>query len=229
MRVLAIVPARGGSKGVPGKNLADLGGKPLVQHAVDCALMSKNVDRIVLTSDSQEILDGVSPSVKLVKIARPSAFASDSSSVVTAVNHVLETESDFDIIVLLQPTSPLRTSANLDAVIGMFSDPEVDAVISVISDADIHPARMYSLSTNGTLQSYLKEAESVRRQDLPEVYLRNGCFYAIRTEAFKNEQTFMANRKKAYLMDNQWLANVDSPRDLIIVRAIFEEWKSQNS
>lgn len=228
MRVLAIIPARGGSKGVPGKNIADLGGKPLVQHAVDCALGSKHVEKAVVTSDSEQILSHVHDHPKVAKVLRPADLATDSSNVVTAVNHVLELFPDFDLIVLVQPTAPLRTSVDLDNVVQMMLAANTDAVVSVVMEQDSHPARMYSLSPDRTMVSLEPDRETMRRQDLPPVYLRNGCFYAIRTDIFKSQQTFMPARKKAYVMDADWLANVDMPRDLVVARALYPEWIAKN-
>lgn len=228
MRVLAIVPARGGSKGVPGKNIADLGGKPLVQHAVDCALGAASVSRVVVTSDSDQILDNVVDDERVEKILRPAELATDSSNVVTAVNHVLELFPDFDLIVLVQPTAPLRTSADLDNIVSMMREKSTDAIVSVVREQDAHPARMYVLNKDGTMISREPEHETMRRQDLQPVYLRNGCFYAIWTDVFRIGQTFMPERKKAYVMNADWLANVDIPRDLAVARALYTDWLAQN-
>lgn len=229
MKVLAIIPARGGSKGVPDKNLIELGGKSLVQHAVDCALESELIDKVVLTSDSDTILNTVTLSAKLVKIKRPDAFATDESPVITAVKHVLESFTEFDMIVLLQPTAPLRTTKDLNAIISVLQNEScLDGIISVVPLMDMHPARMYVLNDNNRMTSYEPGGETLLRQELKPVYYRNGCFYAVKTMAFLKENTLMVAHKKAYIMDSKWLANIDDERDVLLTRYLFDLWKKEN-
>lgn len=230
MKVLAVIPARGGSKGVPGKNIKLLGGIPLLAHAILCAKNSSLVSKIVVTTDAEEIID-VAKHYDTLVIKRPSNLADDTSNVVTAVTHVLHNLKDkFDAIVLLQPTSPFRTSKDLDRVIELlFSDSETQGVISVVPFDDYHPARMYNLLDNNFLKPYAKEGETLRRQDLNPVYYRNGCFYAVKTNAFLEQNTFMVNPKKAYVMDINWLVNIDAPRDFKIAEVLYEDWKNENS
>ncbi|UYW00508.1 acylneuraminate cytidylyltransferase family protein [Flavobacterium agricola] len=230
MKVLAIIPARGGSKGVPDKNIKMLGNKPLIVHAIDCAKQASLVSEIVVTTDSDEIIDVVKKhAVQVVK--RPANLAQDSSNVVDAVVHILESlPQKFDVVVLLQPTSPLRTGKDLDQVIQMlFAADDLDGVISVVPFDDCHPARMYNLLEDNYLQSYVSEGETLRRQDLKPVYYRNGCFYAVKIDAFVKQKSFMVKNKKAYVMDVNWLVNIDSPRDFKIAEVIYEEWKNANS
>lgn len=227
MRTLAIIPARGGSKGVPGKNIKNLGGKPLIQHAVDCAFNSLKVTTVVVTSDSDAILDKIIGD-KIIKIKRPDDLAQDNSNVVTAVEHVLIGQADYDVIVLLQPTSPLRTSVQLDELLSKFEENSfLDGVISVVPMNDIHPARMYNLDDENQMHSYLQGGETLRRQDIKPVYYRNGCFYAVRKEAFLKEKTFMVKNKKAYIMDLNWLVNIDEPRDFKIAEILYDDWKNE--
>lgn len=228
MKVLVIIPARGGSKGVPKKNLKILGDKPLIAHAIDCAKGSQKNPRIIVSTDSQEIAD-VSKQLGCEVILRPEDLATDTSNVVTAVEHVYQQlQEDFEIIVLLQPTSPLRTSTDLDHIITMFENDNVDGVISVVPMDDMHPARMYNLGSNVELIPFITEGETARRQDLKPVYYRNGCFYAVKTEAFFKEKSFMVAHKKAYIMNADWLANIDTPRDFKIAEILYQDWKDEN-
>ena len=230
MKTLVIIPARGGSKGVPKKNIKILGDKPLIAHAIDCAKASPKATRIIVSTDSEEIAE-VSKQYGCEVIVRPESLATDTSNVVTAVEHVYaEVKEDFDIIVLLQPTSPLRAAADLENIIAVFeADENTDGVISVIPMDDMHPARMYNLGSNDELIPFLKEGETARRQDLNPVYYRNGCFYAVRTNAFFKEKSFMVARKKAYVMNVDWLANIDTPRDFKIAEILYADWKNESS
>ena len=228
MRVLAIIPARGGSKGVPGKNIKILGNKPLIVHAVDCAKKAKKVTDIVVTTDSNEIEKVVSGlGVKIIK--RPESLAKDDSNVVTAVQHAYnELNEDYDIIILLQPTAPLRTAKDLDAIIQMFEDDNtLENVVSVVPMDDVHPARMYNLLDNLNLIPFIENSETLRRQDLKPVYYRNGCFYAIKTTAFFRENSLMISNKRAYVMDTNWLVNIDNSRDFKLATLLYEDWKNE--
>ncbi len=230
MKVLVVIPARGGSKGVPKKNIKILGDKPLLAHAIDCAKASKKATRIIVSTDCEEIA-AVSKEYGSEVILRPIDLATDTSNVVTAVEHVYqELKDEFDIIVLLQPTSPLRTGLDLDNVISFFeNDANIQGVISVIPMDDTHPARMYNLGINNEMIPFLEYGETARRQDLDPVYYRNGCFYAVRTTTFFNEKSFMVANKTAYVMDADWLANIDTPRDFKIAEILYKDWKNENS
>jgi len=229
MKVLAIIPARGGSKGVPGKNIKLLGGKPLIAHAIECAQNSNKVSKVIVTTDSEEIIE-IAQKYNSEVIKRPSDLADDKSNVVSAVVHVLEQlNMEYDLIILLQPTSPLRTSSDLDAIVSIFETENIDGVISVVPFDDYHPARMYNLGDDLTLTPFINEGETSRRQDLNPVYYRNGCFYAVKKEVFQREKSFMVKNKKAYVMDANWLVNIDSHRDFKIAELLYDEWKNENN
>lgn len=230
MKILAVIPARGGSKGVPKKNIKLLGGKSLVAHAIECAKKAKKITNIAVTSDDDDVIE-IARDYGVNAIKRPDSLATDSSNVITAVQHVLETiQEDIDILVLLQPTSPLRTPKDLDNVIDLLmSNDDINGVISVVPFDDCHPARMYNIDKESNLSTYIDNGETLRRQDLSPVYYRNGCFYAVRVDAFLKEQSFMVKNKKGYVMDVNWLANIDSPRDFKIAELLYEDWKNENS
>lgn len=231
MKILAIIPARGGSKGVPGKNIKLLGEKPLLLHAYECADNSKYQIDTFVSTDSNEIKNiCVENNIKVID--RPVELAEDSSSVITVIHHVLDNLTvEYDLIILLQPTSPFRKSEQLDEIIALFEkDPFLEGVISVVSVEDAHPARMYSLDADCIMKPFLNSKdETVRRQDLNPVYLRNGCFYIVTTQAFLAQNSVMPLRKKAYLMDSKYHVNIDTPKDFMFASLIYEEWKNENS
>ena len=230
MRVLVIIPARGGSKGVPQKNIKLLGGKPLIAHAIECALGSKKASKIVVSTDDDAIaLAANQYPIEVIK--RPSELAEDDSNVVTAVTYTYDyLKEDFDVIVLLQPTAPLRTSADLDAVIDLLEkNKNTDGVISVVPMDDVHPARMYDLNENQQLVPLIENGETLRRQDLKPVYYRNGCFYAVRTKAFYEQQSFMVANKLAFVMNPNWLINIDNQRDFQLATLLYEDWKNETT
>ncbi|WP_051951578.1 cytidylyltransferase domain-containing protein [Flavobacterium sp. ASV13] len=230
MKILAIIPARGGSKGLPGKNIKSLGGKPLILHAVDCAKESQMISKIVVTTDSIDIIKVVEKE-NIEVIVRPDDLAKDDSPVVNVVQHVLDVlQTDYDLLVLLQPTAPLRSGQQLDEIIEMFQkDNELEGVVSVVPMDDIHPARMYKLGQNNNLVPYIESGETSRRQDLIPVYYRNGCFYAVRQNAFLEQKTLMPQYKKPFIMDPNWLVNIDNKRDFAIATVLYDDWKDENS
>lgn len=231
MKIIAIIPARAGSKGLPDKNIKSLGGKPLFLHAYECAKKSKYEIDIVVSTDSYEIKTICN--VNNVKvIERPAELAEDSSSVIMAIYHVLENmNGNYDIIVLLQPTSPFRKSEQLDQIISFFEkDSSLEGVVSVVSVEDNHPARMYDLDSDFVMKPFLSSKdETTRRQDLSSVYLRNGCFYVVRTKPFLTQNSVMPLHKKAYIMDSKYHVNIDNPRDFMLASLIYEEWENENS
>lgn len=228
MKVLAVIPARGGSKGLPGKNIKELAGKPLVSHAIECAMQSEYISKIVLSTDDKNIAD-IGKQYDIDVLERPDYLADDNSNVVETVEHVIKQyNEDFDLIVLLQPTSPLRTYLDLNNIIDLLIDKtDIDGIISVVPMQDLHPARMYNLRENDQLIPLIDTGENIRRQDLKPVYYRNGCFYAIRTKAFLAQKSFMVNKKLAYIMNPDWLVNIDTIRDFKLAELLYEDWKKE--
>lgn len=230
MKTLAIIPARGGSKGVPRKNVRLVAGQPLISYAIQAASESASLTAFVVSTDSQEIVD-VAQAYSAFTLARPSELAQDSTPIFPVVTHALgEVEKargvQFDAVVLLQPTSPIRTGADIDSVIRILEeDPAVDGVISVCPMDDTHPARMYNLDESGWMNPLWQEWETMQRQKLPVVYYRNGAIYAVRRSVLFEQKTLMPARKKAYVMPREWLANIDDERDLVIADALVRMWK----
>ena len=229
MKVLAIIPARGGSKGVPGKNIAEVDGQPLISYTIEAALESKQLTAIYVSSDDERILSLANkPGIHLHY--RPAGLATDDSPVTATVEQVLhiaeqEFQLTFDVIMLLQPTAPIREPQHIEEAISLLQAPEYNSVISVCEMEDVHPARMYQLEGDA-LQPYFPEMEQKRRQDLPKAYFRNGSIYLVRRNAFLQDHSLMAKPSCPYVMPSKYLANVDDHRDLIITRALVRAWKN---
>ena len=230
MRVLGIIPARGGSKGVPGKNILEFDGKPLIAYAVETGQESKLLSELVVSTEDEEI-SRVSGKYNCRVIKRPEEFASDTSNVVeTALDLLQKLEAEnnfFDAVLLLQPTAPLRTAKDVDNAIEILETGETDAVISMISVGDNHPARMYRIDGREA-KSEMPEFETTRRQDLPKRYIRNGCIYLVKTERLRKEKTFMPESKAAYIMDAEWAVNIDTEIDVLILNALIRKWNKLN-
>ena len=224
MKVIAIIPARGGSKGVPGKNRKPVDGKPLISYTIEAALQSKLLSEIYVSSDDQFILDLAAGYQGIKLHVRPDGLATDSSPVSETVS-AISSNTACDAIMLLQPTAPIRTSDNIDDTIRLMdSSKHCNSVISVVAMDDVHPARMYWIN-DGEMESILPEYELARRQDIPPAYYRNGSIYLVRKNAFDDKKSLMVKPSIPYIMPAGWLLNIDEPRDMIIAEALIPAWK----
>jgi CMP-N,N'-diacetyllegionaminic acid synthase len=216
---VAIIPARGGSKGVPGKNKRLVGGKPLIGYTLEAAKASARLDRIAVTTDDPEIAD-LARAAGVEVVERPSNIAADDSPVIDAVLHALEALALVDpaALVLLQPTSPLRTAQDIDAAIGLFERTGTP-VCSVCQVGDAHPARMYR-AEDGVLRPVMPELATQRRQDLPVLFHRNGALYIVGPEQLRERQ-IICDPMVPYEMDAERSVNIDTELDLIVLEALL--------
>ena len=221
--ILAVIPARGGSKGVPGKNKRIIGGKPLIAYSIEAAIKSKSLDRIVISTDDSDIAEiGLSYGVSVIN--RPESLALDDSAVTSAVSHavkVLRDDEAFatDVVVLLQPTSPLRTVEDIDSAIGLYLKTGM-TVCSVSECGDNHPARMYSIS-DSRLQSLMPKISSLRRQDLPKIYHRNGALYVFSYPSMVADG-IITESMVPYVMGAESSINIDAELDVSFLEAVLK-------
>ena len=223
MTILGIVTARGGSKGIPRKNLVDLGGRPLVAWTAEAALASR-LDRVVLSTEDDEIAT-VGRSLGLeVPVPRPAELAGDGALSIDVVLHMLDAVDDPDVhaVMLLQPTAPLRTTADIDGVIELFERERPDSVISVVPVDGHHPARMKFIEDGELIDPpYVEAYENQPRQELRPVYIKNGAVYLTRREVIE-ARSFKGDRTLAWVMPHERSVNIDGPFDLGIARAIVD-------
>lgn len=226
MRTIAIIPARGGSKGIPRKNIKIICGKPLIQYTIEAALESSMISELWVSSDDTEILK-TAETFKGIQIhKRPADIASDLSPISETISDILNSNGEkFDVIVLLQPTSPIRTGKQIDEAIKLLEvHPEANSVISVCAMNDVHPARMY-WKDKDELVSIMPDLEEKRRQDLSPAFFRNGSVYVVRTDAFRKYQEVMVKPSLGYVMPSSQLLNIDEPRDLLFAEELITAWK----
>lgn len=224
MKVIAIIPARGGSKGVPGKNKKIIDGKSLIAYTIEAALQGNLLSEIWVSSDDPEIIKiaGEYSSIKIHE--RNESLATDQSPIADTVKEIIK-RTDCEAVMLLQPTAPIRTGNDIDTAIGLLSaSEETNSVISVVAMNDIHPARMYWNEKNNLIP-ILAEFEQARRQDIPPAYYRNGSIYLVRRGAFEEQHSLMIKPIMPYIMPQDWLLNIDEPRDMIIAEALIPAWK----
>ncbi|MBP3955807.1 acylneuraminate cytidylyltransferase family protein [Gemmata sp. G18] len=224
--IVALVTARGGSKGVPGKNLAVIAGKPLVAWSVGAALGASAVTRVLLSTDDPRIADAGRAAGAEVPFLRPPGLARDDSSLLPVVLHALDWlrgdgGHEPDALLLLQPTSPLRDARDIDDAAGLLSATD-DAVVGVCPTHH-HPLLVQRIANDGRLERYVPAGSDYpRRQDLPPAYALNGAIYLIRPAALREHGTFFPPRTRAYVMPPERSLDVDEPWDLHLVRLVME-------
>lgn len=219
--VLAIIPARGGSKGIPRKNIRALAGKPLLAWTTEAAKKSKYIDRLIISSDDQEIIDVAKKFQCEAPFKRPSALAADDTPGIAPVLHALQELPNYDLVVLLQPTSPLRTTADIDSCIELLMSKAVNSCVSV-AEATKSPYWMYTLDDAQHLVAVIKSAPTYeQRQDVPKVFALNGAVYVARTKWLLENKTFLTADTAAHVMPPERSIDVDTELDWICAEAVL--------
>ncbi|MDD3269161.1 MAG: acylneuraminate cytidylyltransferase family protein [Syntrophomonadaceae bacterium] len=216
-KVLGIIPARGGSKTLPRKNVKVLAGKPLIAWTIEEARKSKYIDRLIVSSDDAEIIQVAKEWGGEVPFVRPAALAGDETPGIEPVIHALNTIGEkYDYMILLQPTSPLRTVADIDGCIHYCIRKDAPVCVSV-SAADESPYWMYTLSEQRKMYPLMPAAKLIdRRQNLPPVYVLNGAVYVAQTDYLLKTKSFISEETVAYIMpgDRSW--DIDDEMDFLI-------------
>ncbi|MBL0218858.1 MAG: acylneuraminate cytidylyltransferase family protein [Myxococcales bacterium] len=219
MRVLGVVTARGGSKGVPRKNIRLLGGKPLIAWTAEAALGAKRLARTVVSTDDEEIAQ-VSRAAGLdVPFLRPPELALDTTPSLPVVQHAvrtLEAMGDrYDAICLLQPTSPLRSAAMIDACLALLESSGADSAVTVLPiPHDQHPYWAYVAAPNGDLRLALGgAAPATRRQDLPPAFFREGSVYTVRRDVLLDGESLYGARTVGHVIEAAQSVNIDTLED----------------
>jgi CMP-N,N'-diacetyllegionaminic acid synthase len=217
MDVVALIPARGGSKGIPRKNLVDVAGKPLLAWTVEAALASRAVTRVVVSTDDEEIA-GVAEALGAEVLDRPAELAADETPMLEVVRHALGELGPTEVLALLQPTSPLRSAENVDEAVALLVDSDADAVISVVEV----PHRFEPGSLMGIEAGRLVRLgdSAPRRQDKPSLYARNGpAVLALRPDRLGDD--LYGGDCRPYVMAPRESLDVDDESDLELARLLL--------
>ena len=222
--VLAVIAARGGSKGLPGKNLADAGGKPVIAWSIEGAKQSRYIDRLILSSDDSDIIDTAKSWGCEAPFVRPKELARDAARIEDALIHALDSlDAQYNYLVLLQATSPLRAAEDIDLCLEMCRDTGAPACVSVTLP-NKSPYWMYRVSSDGRMQRLLDDSfEQSRRQDLPAIYGLNGAVYVAEVPWFRKHRGFVGPETRAHVMPPERSVDIDERRDLLLVRALLDE------
>jgi len=223
-KVLAIIPARGGSKGLPKKNTLNLAGKPLIAWTIEAALDSRCIDQVIVSTDDKDILD-ISKKYDCEIIKRPSELSGDKVTMLPVVKHALEClgieYEENTVVVLLQPTSPLRCHTHIDLAVKLFTDKWTSVV--GVCEAEHTPYKMYNI-TNSELKDFTsKRWRGLSRQEIAPVYRENGAIFVFDSNQVINNNTLRGNRPRAFIMDTIYSIDIDTNIDLMIAELILKQ------
>jgi D-3-phosphoglycerate dehydrogenase len=233
MYILGVIPARGGSKSVPRKNIALLHGVPLIAYTIQAAQGSRMLTHFVVSSEDPEILAVAREYSAPAPFIRPAELATDEAPTLPVVQHAVSEMERlegviFDYVVLLQPTTPLRQPQDIDAALEKLIATGADSVISVCNVGAYHPARMRKIEDDRLVGLPIKEPkEMLRRQDLPPIYIRNGAIYAVRRQVVMEQNSMSGEVCRPYIMPEERSVNVDSKLDLLLAEILLRPQETQ--
>jgi len=232
IKFLAIIPARGGSKGIPNKNSVDVAGKPLIQYTIEAALKSKCLDRFIISTDDKKIVKvGKNCGVK-VPFMRPGELAQDDTPAIDVVLHTLDwlkqnNSYEPDVVVYLQPTSPLRTEKHIDEAIRLYVNKHADTVVSVIEvPHNFSPYKLLKLDQEKLVDFWKEPIDFNRyqRQEVPKLYARNGPAILItKTDVIRKEKTFYGAKVLPFIMSKEVSIDIDDELDLRLVSLLLTD------
>ena len=233
LKILTLIPARGGSKGVPGKNIKPLAGKPLIAYTIEQAKAAKLLDRVILSTDDLEIAAVAERYGLEVPFLRPAELAQDHSGTLEVVRHALDffeaRGERFDAVCLLQVTSPYRPEGVIDEAIRRFAQERPDSLISVRPVPDeFNPHWTFEIKENGRLKIATGEEKIIpRRQELPPAYHRDGAIYITSVETIRNKNSLLGDDIVAFPIESQ-LINIDTMEDWEEAEAFFRSLQERS-
>jgi CMP-N,N'-diacetyllegionaminic acid synthase len=225
-KILAIVPARGGSKGLPRKNIRLFNGRPLLSYSVKAGIESKYVSDVIVSSEDEEIL-AIAKSYGASIINRPEELATDTAPAKLLIKHALDAQLEkgvrYRYAILLQPTSPLRTSSHIDQAYETLLSENASSLISVV-EYEYTPFKCFVINKDNTLQGlFNNDAPFMNRQELPPCYLSNGAIYIFETEKFIKNMSFYQERCVPYVMNKSESIDIDTQNDMDEAERIMKQ------
>ncbi|MDD7604592.1 MAG: acylneuraminate cytidylyltransferase family protein [Candidatus Limisoma sp.] len=228
MKTLYVIPARGGSKGIPHKNIKPLAGKPLIGYSIDVARQLAADDDICLTTDDPDIAATAESMGLNVPFLRPASLATDTCGTYEVLIHALDFYRDrgidYDTLVLLQPTSPMRTADDVRAALALYS-PDIDMVVTVKEAASNPYYNCYETDNDGFLHISKGDGGYTRRQDAPKVWEYNGAVYVINVESLRRMPLSAFTRRRMSVMPAERSVDLDTPVDWLIAEKLIENAK----
>lgn len=233
--VLGVITARGGSKGLPGKNIKLLGGKPLLQYTADAARRSRCLTETIVSTDSMEIADVARSCGVPVPFLRPADLAADTTPHLPVLQHAVremeaKTGRTYEFVVTLQPTSPFRLPEDIDGTVELLISSKADSAVSVCEvDSGYHPVKAKRFEGRRLLPYCVAEMEGTRRQDLPPAYKRNSAVYVSRRDLIMKDNRFYGEHVVGYVVPRERSIDIDSPLDWIVAEYMLEQLRRDNA
>jgi len=229
MKILGIIPARQGSKGIKNKNIKKINNIPLINYTIHECLKSKIFDKLIVTTDSKKIATISRKAGALVPFLRPKYLAKDKSLAIPTIKHALKKTEEiynenFDIVCMLQPTTPLRRAKDCIKIKNIMKNNlnKIDSIISVVNVNNNHPIKMKKINKNNFLVDYVNwSVENPPRQSLPPVYIVNGAFYMCKRDVILKQNSFKGNNCLPFIMDPKYSINIDSEIDFKLAEIIL--------
>jgi CMP-N-acetylneuraminic acid synthetase len=233
-RVLGFIGARGGSKGIPGKNLRPLNGKPLIAYAIEAAQAARRISRCVVSTDDAEIMEIARQRGADVPFRRPAELATDTSLQVDAVMHAVATlaeqgDADYDVVCVIQPTAPLRLADDIDRAIEHLAATGADSVFTVAPVENMYPYLLCTLDDDRPLSCIGQPRMTNNRQAYPQAYVRNGAVYAVRTDLLMANRTLIGDDCRAIVMPAERSVNIDSPLDWRFAELLLQQGEANQA
>lgn len=228
-KILAIIPSRGGSKGIPRKNIKELNGKPLIEYTINTAKKSKYIDKLIVSTEDKEIAEISEKFGADIPFLRPAELALDDTPgidpIIHSINWFNEKGTSFDYVICIQCTSPFRKTEQIDEAIEILERENSDSIVSVC-ESEVNPNWMKKVE-NGEMKDYLSNIPFyARRQDMPKVYRLNGAIYIAKTEFLLNNKNWYNEKTLAYLMDRLSSVDIDDMLDFKFAEFLMKEYEN---
>jgi len=230
-KILGVITARGGSKGIPKKNIKLLGGKPLIAYTIAIAKKSKLLSDLIVSTDSEEIADVCRQCGVEVPFLRPAELATDEAGHLAVVQHVLKfmeeaKKTKYDYAVILQPTSPFRTIDDIDGTIKKALENQADSAVGLVESA-ISPAKFKKLEGDKVLPYCMEEPEGIRRQDLPKAYKRSGAVYVCKRDVIVDQGRLFGSFVVGYVVPAERSIDIDTEYDWALAEYMHKKLEAQ--
>ena len=229
MRFLGVIPARGGSKGVPNKNIKNLAGKPLIAYTIIACEASSKLTRTIISTDDEKIASVSKSFGGDIPFLRPKELATDTANAIPVLKHALleierlEEAIKYDVVIMFQPTSPFKTADDIDSAINCIEETDADSVISVVDVNGYHPARMKYLDDDKLVDPpFVESYENQPRQELRPIFIRNGAIYAVKRDILLSG-SLKGKDSRAWVMPKNRSINIDTELDFLYAEWLIEK------
>lgn len=231
-KILAVVTARGGSKGIPGKNIKPLGGKPLIAYSIDAAKKNKLITHTIVSTDDKKIAEVAKKFGSEVPFLRPKELAGDKTPHVPVMKHAIEFMEKklgvtFDYVVILQPTSPFRTADDIDRTLEKLIKSKADSAVTLVEVGNDHPVKAKKLVGDRVLPYMIPEPEGARRQDFPSAYRRSGAIYAMRRDLIVKDGRLYGDNIVGHIVPAERSIDIDTPFEWFRAEWMLEDLKKK--